>query len=116
MDSVLRGMSFLFVYLDDILVASASAEEHLSHLRQLFERFNEHELIVNPAKCQFGLPAIDFLGHCVSPQGAVLLPAKVEAVAAFLRPRSVKTLQEFLGMVNFYNRFIPHAALLMCPL
>lgn len=116
MDSVLRGMSFLFVYLDDILVASVSAEEHLVHLRQLFERLNEHGLIVNPAKCQFGLSAIEFLGHHVSPQGAVPLPAKVEAIAVFPCPRTVKPLQEFLGMVNFYNRFIPQAAHLMHPL
>lgn len=63
MDSLLWGLSFLFVYLDDILVASASAEEHLSHLHQLFGQLDEHGLIVNPAKCQFGLLAIDFLGH-----------------------------------------------------
>ena len=54
MDSVLRDMSFLFVYLDNILVASKSAEEHLTHLQQLFERLSDHGLIVNPAKYQFG--------------------------------------------------------------
>ncbi len=116
MDSVLRDMSFLFVYLDDILVASTSMEEHLTHLRQLFERLSEHGLIVNPAKCQFGQPSITFLGHHVTPQGAVPLPARVEAVTGFPRPRTIKSLQEFLGMVNFYNRFLPHAAHLMRPL
>ena len=116
MDSVLRDLPFLFVYLDDILVASAGAEEHLSHLRLLFERLSEHGLITNPAKCQFGLSSITFLGHHVTPQGAVPLPARVDAVACFPRPRTVKSLQEFLGMVNFYNRFIPHAAHLMRPL
>lgn len=54
MDSVLRDMPFLFVYLDDILVASTSDEEHMAHLRQLFVRLSEHGLIINPAKCQFG--------------------------------------------------------------
>ena len=54
MDSVLRDMPFLFVDLDDILVASASADDHLMHLRQLFGRLSEHGLIVNPAKCEFG--------------------------------------------------------------
>ena len=116
MDSVLRGMSFLFTYLDDILVASGSALQHQGHLRQLFERLSEHGLIVNPAKCQFGLAAIDFLGHHVSPKGAVPLPAKVEAIAAFPRPLTTKQLQEYLGMINFYNRFIPHAAHIMQPL
>ncbi|KAJ8415097.1 hypothetical protein AAFF_G00007950 [Aldrovandia affinis] len=56
-------LTFLFVYLDDILVASECKADHLSHLRTLFERLSQHGLIVNPAKCQFGLPSIDFLGH-----------------------------------------------------
>ncbi|CAF96161.1 unnamed protein product [Tetraodon nigroviridis] len=55
MDSVLRGLTFVFVYLDDILVASPSADEHLTHLGQVFQRLADHGLIVNPAKCQFGL-------------------------------------------------------------
>jgi len=80
MDSVLRDLPFLFVYLDDILVASTSKSQHLSHLRTLFERLNQHGLIVNPAKCQFGLSTIDFLGHRVTKDGAVPLPSKVEAV------------------------------------
>ncbi|KAK7929149.1 hypothetical protein WMY93_005544 [Mugilogobius chulae] len=116
MDSVLRGLDFIFVYLDDILVASSSDEEHRAHLRGVFRRFETHGLIINPAKCQFGLPVIEFLGHRISAQGAVPLPAKVQAVADFPRPVVVKSLQEFLGMVNFYHRFIPHAAHIMRPL
>ncbi|KAJ8353208.1 hypothetical protein SKAU_G00207750 [Synaphobranchus kaupii] len=116
MDSVLRDMPFLFVYLDDILVASPGEGEHLSHLRLLFERLSEHGLIVNPAKCQFGLSSISFLGHHITQQGAVPLPARVDAVTRFPRPRTVRSLQEFLGMVNFYNCFIPHAAHVMRPL
>ena len=116
MDSVLRDLAFVFVYLDDILVASTSAEEHLQHLEQVFRRLDEHGLIVNRAKCQFSLPVIDFLGHRISSQGAVPLPSKVQAVADFPRPVTVKALQEFLGMVNFYNRFLPRVAHLMQPL
>ena len=116
MDSVLRDLAFVFVYLDDILVASPSVDEHLSHLRQVFQRLDGHGLIVNTAKCQFGLSVIDFLGHRISSQGAVPLPSKVHAVADFPRPVSVRSLQEFLGMVNFYNRFLPRAAQLLQPL
>lgn len=96
MDSVLRDMPFLFVYL--------AAKEQLSHLSLLFECLNEHRLIVNPAKCQFGWAAIEFLGNHVTPQEVIRLPAKV------------KPLQEFLGMVNLYDRFIPWAAHRMSPL
>lgn len=86
------------------------------HLRQLFSWLSEHGLIINPAKCEFGRSSITFLGHHVTPQGAVPLPAKVDTVASFPRPCTVKSLQEFLGMVNLYNRFLPHAAKLMRPL
>ena len=116
MDSVLRDLPFLFVYLDDILVASTSKTEHLAHLRILFERLSQHGLIINPAKCQFGLTTIDFLGHRVTKGGAVPLPSKVDAISNFPRPVTVRSLQEFLGMVNFYHRFIPRAAAIMCPL
>lgn len=104
MDSVLCDLPFLFVYLDDILVASTSQAEHVAHLRAFFQRLSQHGLIINPAKCQFGLPTIDFLGHRVTRYGAVPLPEKVEAIASFPRPVTVKALQEFLGMVNFYHR------------
>ncbi|KAL1264200.1 hypothetical protein QQF64_004555 [Cirrhinus molitorella] len=116
MDSVLRDLLFLFVYLDDILVASASKSEHLTHLRTLFERLRQHGLIINTTKCQFGFSTIDFLGHRVTKDGAIPLPSKVEAVTQFPRPLTVKSMQEFLGMVNFYHRFIPRAAQLMQPL
>uniref|UniRef100_A0A674MCK3 Gypsy retrotransposon integrase-like protein 1 n=1 Tax=Takifugu rubripes TaxID=31033 RepID=A0A674MCK3_TAKRU len=116
MDSVLRDLPFLFVYLDDILVASTSQAEQVAHLRALFQHLSQHGLIINPAKCQFGLSTIDFLGHHVTRYGAVPLPEKVEAIASFPRPVTVKALQEFLGMVNFYHRFLPRAADLMRPL
>ncbi|XP_061887077.1 uncharacterized protein LOC133638459 isoform X5 [Entelurus aequoreus] len=116
MDSVLCGLNFVFVYLDDILVASPSAEQHQSHLTQVFTRLDEHGLIVNPSKCQFGLSEIDFLGHRISSLGAIPLPSKVQVVADFPRPSTVKALQEFLGMINFYNRFLPRAAHLLQPL
>uniref|UniRef100_A0A3Q2WY89 Gypsy retrotransposon integrase-like protein 1 n=1 Tax=Haplochromis burtoni TaxID=8153 RepID=A0A3Q2WY89_HAPBU len=116
MDSVLRGLPFVFVYLDDILVASSSKEQHMFHLRQVFQRLAEHGLIINPSKCQFGLPVLDFLGHRISAEGAVPLPDKVRAVSEFPRPTNVKSLQEFLGMVNFYNHFLPRAAHLLKPL
>ncbi|XP_056904781.1 uncharacterized protein K02A2.6-like [Takifugu flavidus] len=97
MDSVLRDLPFLFVYLDDILVASTSQAEHVAHLRALFQHLSQHGLIINPAKCQFGLSAIDFLGHHVTRYGAVPLPEKVEAIASFPRPVTVKALQELVG-------------------
>ncbi len=106
----------VFVYLDDILIASSNRTEHLNNLRTLFDRLSKHGLVLNPDKCKFGLPSIDFLGHKVNSKGIVPLPGKVEAIRQFPRPATIKGLQEFMGMVNFYHRFIPSAARLMQPL
>ena len=116
MDTACRGLSFVFVYLDDILIFSQSQEEHEAHLRQLFGRLQEHGLVISLSKCQFGVNEIDFLGHRVNQQGVFPLPEKVDAIRSFPRPTTVKQLQEYLGMINFYHRFVPSAAALMQPL
>lgn len=116
MDTVCQGLDFVFVYLDDILVFSTSQEEHVRHLRLLFARLQQHGLIINAAKCQFGLTSIDFLGHRITRNGIAPLPVRVQAIRDFVKPASVKGLQEFLGMVNFYHRFLPGAAAIMQPL
>ena len=116
MDTACQGLSFVFVYLDDILIFSQSQEEHEAHLRQLFGRLQEHGLVISLSKCQFGVNEIDFLGHRVNQQGVFPLPEKVDAIRSFPRPTTVKQLQEYLGMVNFYHRFVPSAAALMQPL
>ena len=115
-DTVCKGLDFVFVYIDDILVASKNEKAHKEHLRLLFERLNEHGLVINVHKCQFGCNAIDFLGHRITHAGIMPLPAKVDAVTNFSQPSTRKGLQEFMGMVNFYRRFIPRAAQLMLPL
>ena len=116
MDEVLRGCFNYFVYLDDILVASASPEEHLQHLRLVLERLDSYGVVLNPAKCVFGAPSIRFLGHDVSPEGIAPLPDKVAAVQDFPRPTTENQLRRFIGMVAYYHRFIPDAAKLLRPL
>ena len=65
------------------------------------------------AKCQFGLDTLDFLGHRITCTGIMPLPEKVDAITRFKQPITIKGLQEFVGMVNFYRRFLPGAAQLM---
>ena len=116
MDMVCQDLDGVFVYLDDILVASTNHAQHSKHLKALFERLQQFGLVVNLSKCVFGVPEIDFLGHRLNQHGAVPLPEKVEAIRQFARPTSIKGLQEFVGMVNFYHRFVPKAAKHMQPL
>jgi len=107
---ILKDFSFCFVYLDDILIASKSEMEHFKHLEQLFHRLQEQGLIINLKKCQFLKSNLNFLGHLVSPDGIKPSPEKVEAIKNFKRPETVKELRRFLGIVNFYRRFLPNAA------
>jgi len=97
-------------------VASKSPQDHLAHLRQLFQQLSDHGLVINPSKCQFGRAHLDFLGHRIDRTGASPLPEKVKAVQNFPLPVNTKDLRRFMGMVNFYHRFIPAAATLMAPL
>ena len=116
MDQVLRGISFAYAYIDDILIASATPEEHLRHLRIVFGRLATHGIIINPNKCLFGVPELDFLRHHIDQRGITPLPEKVQVVRGFPKPQSQRQLRQFIGMVNFYHRFLPHCADLMRPL
>ena len=73
-------------------------------------------LIIKLEKCLFGLKSLAFLGHQISQFGSTPLPSRVKAIEDFPKPSTVKGIQEFLGMINFYHRFIPHAASLLLPL
>ncbi|BHF70007.1 hypothetical protein SprV_0301305600 [Sparganum proliferum] len=115
-DRVLRGLPFVYAYIDDLLVASRNAEEHKEHLALVFDRLDQFGVVINPSKCVLGVPSLDFLGHHVDAQGLRPLSSKVEAIRDFPLPTSKRQLQRFLGMVNFYRRFLPNCADLMLPL
>ena len=116
MDEILSDLDFAFIYMDDVLIASRNVEEHTEHFRVLFQRLTDHELVLSPTKCQFGQSSIEFLGHKVSKDGIEPLPGKVAAIAQFPKPSTTEELKRFLGMINFYNRFMPRAAQIMRPL
>lgn len=115
-DEVLRGLDFAYSYIDDILVASATEEEHVRHLEEIFTRLDKYGVMVNPAKCNFGLAQVKFLGYSVSSEGTRSLETKVEAISNYPQPTTTKQLRQFLGMLNFYRRFIPSAAQIQAPL
>ncbi|ROT67988.1 reverse transcriptase [Penaeus vannamei] len=106
--NVTRGLEGVFAYIDDILVASTSEADHAHHLRALFGRLQDAGVVINPGKCQFGVASLSFLGHTITPQG--ITPAQVTAIIKFPRPAMEKQLRKFLGMVNFYRKFVPGIA------
>ncbi|BHF83230.1 hypothetical protein SprV_0802637200 [Sparganum proliferum] len=97
---ILRGLSFTYVYIDDILVASSSAEEHASHLRQIFDPLQQHY----------------FLGHHVDQHEITPLLEKVQSILSFPVPKTLTQLRRFIGLLNYYRRFIPHCAATLAPL
>lgn len=115
-DEVLADLPFCYGYLDDLLVFSANESQHREHLHKLFQKLTDYGMLVNSAKCEFGRAKITFLGHEVSATGLTPLPSKIQAIQEFPTPKTVKELRRFLGMYNFYRRFIPRASQIQAPL
>ena len=113
MDQVLRGLDFCYVYIDDLLIASHTPEEHKAHLRLVLQRFDQYGILLNPAKCVFGVTELHFLGHHVTSSGVSPLPTQVQTIRDFPQPNTLCKLQEFLGLVNFYHCFIPRCATIL---
>ena len=116
MDQVLRGLDFCYVYIDDVLIASRTAEEHKVHLHLVLQRFVLYGILINPAKCVLGVTELRFLGHHVNKEGVSPLSDQVKVIRDFRQPTTLRQLREFLGLVNFYHRFIPQCADILTPL
>ena len=107
---------FLAIYFDDITVYSRSVEEHLIHLQTVFDRLRGAGLQVKASKCAFALREISFVGHRISAKGISPDPKKVEAVEGFPTPVDVSGVRAFLGLANFYRRFVPNFSRIVVPL
>ncbi|KAL0386155.1 UNVERIFIED_CONTAM: Retrovirus-related Pol polyprotein from transposon.6 [Sesamum radiatum] len=107
---------FVVVYLDDIVVYSKSLIDHVSHLRVVFQKLREYELYAKKEKCKFCCEQITFLGHVIS-QGKIQIDSrKVKAVIDWGIPSKVTDLRSFLGIANYYRRFIKGYSNIVNPL
>ncbi|MCO5586935.1 hypothetical protein L7F22_040879 [Adiantum nelumboides] len=106
----------LAVYLDDILVHTATWEEHLAILKEVLARIRKYNLTLQFKKCKWGATQLKFLGYLISAKGIQIDPAKVAAIQNFPQPLNVKSIQSFLGLVNCCLRFIPRLADITKPL
>lgn len=109
-NEVCHGLDFVFPYLDDILIASASNEEHEGHLKMLMKRLAEYGLRINMSKSVFGVQELGFLGYWITPEGSKPLPEKVQAILDYKLPEKIHELRTFLGIVNFYRPYLKDAA------
>ena len=108
MMKALAGMSwkYVLVYIDDIIIFSQTFEEHLQHISNVFGRLRDAGLTLKPSKCRFAVSRVLYLGHFISKAGIEVDPSKTEAVRTFPVPKTLKQLRGFLGMANYYRRFI----------
>ena len=103
-------------FLDDILIFSRTEEEHLRHLRTVLTRLRDQELYVKPSKCAFMQREVSFLGHRIGADGLRVAPDKISAVQQWPQPRSVTDVRSFLGLANFYRRFVKDYSRIALPL
>eukprot|EP00253_Pinus_taeda_P029996 PITA_29996 len=108
MDDILRPFtnSFVVVYLDDILIFRQSWEEHLHHIRQVLQTLRQHKLCANLEKCTFGMTQVQYLGYIIDEQGVHVDPAKIQVIRDWPSPTTLTELRSFLGLANFYRRFV----------
>ena len=112
LDTVFHDVKFKYVfnYLDDLLVYSKGYEEHLGHLEEVMCRLRGAGLTVNPEKVKFAQTQISFLGHLISHRSVTVDPERTQGIRDFPPPKDAKGIARFVGMVNFYLRFIPNVA------
>ena len=119
LEKIFHDIKFKFVYhyLDDIVIYSESMDQHLHHLREVLSRLKKAGLTVNPSKVNFAVKQFSFLGHIVSADGKVSIdPERTRAIREFLPPRDTKGIARFLGMINYFHKYIPHLADIAAPL
>ncbi|XP_035823161.1 uncharacterized protein [Zea mays] len=106
----------VLVFFDDILIYSSSFEDHIQHVRAVFELLIQYQWQIKLNKCSFARPQLSYLGHVISAAGVATDPSKIQAVSQWSSPRTVKELRSFLGLAGYYRRFVRHFGLLARPL
>ena len=116
MDTILSGVPGTVCYIDDILVTGRNTEEHLSNLEEVFRRLANEGVTVKNSKCSYLENKVEYLGHVIDSKGIHVDPSKVKAIVKAPAPKNVVQLRSFLGLVNYYGKFIPNLATLTHPL
>ncbi|KAM1637451.1 hypothetical protein ACFX2K_015407 [Malus domestica] len=118
MNSILKPLlhKSVIVFFNDILVFSASVEQHVSHLATVFELLRTYQLKLKHSKCLFGQPSIAYLGHIISVTGVAVDSSKISAISDWSTPTTVRALREFLGLAGYYRKFVHHFGIIARPL
>ena len=113
MDQVLHGLSGCFWMLDDKIITGSREQHHLTNLRALLSRLKEYGLKLNKKKCEFFKSDVEFFSHLINEKGLHKSSSKVEAILNCSRSENVTQVRSFLGLVNYYHKFIPNMSSLI---
>ncbi len=105
----MRGIPHVLCYIDNLLTGQTE-QEHLSILKKVLQRLKEHGIRVNRAKCKFQAKFVEYLGYRIDKQGLYPTNEKLQAITQAPSPKNVRELKSFLGLINYYARFIPNAS------
>ena len=116
METLLQGLPGVCLYLDDILITGQSDQEHLTNLSAVLQKLAAAGMKLKPTKCFFMLQEVEYLGHKISAKGLEPTQEKVQAIIDAPAPRNVSQLKSFLGMLNYYGKFLPNLSTCLAPL
>jgi hypothetical protein len=116
MDRAFGDLKFVKIYIDDLIIASQNAEEHLGHITAVLDRCIAKGISLRRKKCQFLQRSLKVLGYYISSEGITQDPEKLEAIKNYGTPQNAKQLRSFLGLVQFFRMFSPKLADLLHPL
>lgn len=105
-----------FIYMDDIIIIGCSIKHHLSNLKSVFHICRQHNLKLNPMKCQFFKSEVTFLGHLCTADGILPDQKKLHAVENYPIPNDKHAVKRFTAFANYYRKFIKDFAKIACPL
>ena len=109
-------IQFNSAYIDDVAVLSLTFKDHLHHMDLVLLQLKQYGLTVKLSKCQLATRECKYLGHWVGGGCVRPIEAKVEALRNYSRPRGKKEVRVFLGLANYYSKFIPGFAMIALPL
>lgn len=116
MDTLLKGIPGVCVYIDDILIASQDEASHQNTVLRVLSKLEECNIRVNNSKCIFASSSVQYLGHRIDAQGIHPTEDKLVAIQNCPNPENLKQLQAYLGLLNFYNKFLPMLSSQLKPL